>query len=257
MPHGLRLMRKPLAATGETPLLERGEALDLGGHRGRWHAVSSTSCDRSGRRRRCSRLGTEGPRAWGIPAPPALPGPAPGERRWCPGARAPHGHARALLPRQGAGVKSRVTAAGGAERRGGLGWRVRSREAYAAHRPGGGERESARVLGPPQEEGGRAWTRSGPWRRLRRVPASVWSRGASRAPSGRPRQRNSCMGSNSVAEGGAVRSGQSEEGPRWDTSPTPEGEAPWRDAEPTRQPDAPHHAASGIDGKETSQYNDG
>ncbi len=52
MPHGLRLIRKPLAATGETHLLERGDALDLGGHRGRWHAASSTSCDRSGRRRR-------------------------------------------------------------------------------------------------------------------------------------------------------------------------------------------------------------
>jgi len=59
-----------------------------------------------------------------------------------------------------------------------------------------------------------------------------------------------------VAEGGAVRSGQSQEGTRWDTSPTPEGEAPWRDADPTSQPDAPHHASSGIDGKETSQDND-
>ena len=35
MPHGLRLIRKPLAATGETHLLDRGGALDLGGHRGR------------------------------------------------------------------------------------------------------------------------------------------------------------------------------------------------------------------------------
>src|SRR5216683_2841375 len=164
---------------------------------------------------------TEGPRAWGTPAPPVLPGPAPGDRRWCQGARAPHGHARAIMPRRGAGVKSRVTAAGGSERRGGLGWRVRSREAYAAHRPGGGERESARVMGHPQEEGGRAWTRSGPWRRLLRVQASAWSRVAGRVPSGGPRQRNSFMCYNSVAEGCAVLSGKSKEGTRWDTSPTP------------------------------------
>ena len=44
-------------------------------------------------------LGPGGPRA------PALPGLAPGDRRWGQGARAPHGHARAIMPRRGAGVK--------------------------------------------------------------------------------------------------------------------------------------------------------
>src|SRR5262249_42727246 len=41
MPHRLRLIRKPLAATGETHQPESGGPLPLGGHRGRWHLASS------------------------------------------------------------------------------------------------------------------------------------------------------------------------------------------------------------------------
>src|SRR5262249_49989968 len=53
MPHRLRLIRKLLAATGETHQPESRGPLPLGGHRRRWHTASSAWRDGAATRNRC------------------------------------------------------------------------------------------------------------------------------------------------------------------------------------------------------------
>src|SRR5438093_882579 len=53
MPHRLRLIRKPLATTGETHQPASGGTLPLGGHRGRGHTASSAWRDGAATRNRC------------------------------------------------------------------------------------------------------------------------------------------------------------------------------------------------------------